>query len=181
MVRKSNNSSKSKGFTLIELLTVLSILMVLSAIAIPLFLGQREKARTSALVSSAKGSVSEVQSWLDALLAGEPFVALNNGIQTCFEANNAGQSVKCSTVLPSYPSTGTYQVGDLSSFIAIIINHHKSKNERSPYNGSQDLFVDTPGAAGTIVVSGSGSRTIQLTGFGSDVNNFIFSTVITGR
>lgn len=181
MDKKNKNISKNKGFTLIELLTVLAILMILSAIAIPFFLGQREKAKVSTMISSAKGSVSEIQSWFDAFLAGEPFVALANGIQTCFEANNAGQMQKCSSVLPNYPGTGTYQIGDLSSLITIIVNHHRSKNERSPFNSAQDLFVGTTGIGGTIVVSGVGSRTIQMTGFGSGASNIIFSTIITGR
>lgn len=181
MDKKNKNISNKKGFSLIELLTVLSILMILTAIAIPFFLGQREKAKVSSMVSSAKGSVSEIQSWLDAFLAGEPFVALDNGISTCFEANNAGQPLKCSSLLPNYPGTATYQTGDLSSLITIIVNHHKSKNERSPFNSAQDLFVGTTVIEGTIVVSGSGSMSLQMTGFGLGTNHIIFSMIITGH
>ena len=40
---------KSEGFTLIELLIVIIIIGILAAIAIPMFLNQRDKAKVSSL------------------------------------------------------------------------------------------------------------------------------------
>ncbi len=40
---------KKKGFTLIELLIVIIIIGILAAIAIPMFLNQRDKAKVSSL------------------------------------------------------------------------------------------------------------------------------------
>lgn len=178
-----------KGFTIVELLIVIAIIGILTAIAIPMFLGHREKAKIRSVVASAKGAVAETQSILDAYVVGDPFILLNaSGQQVCYEAQNAPVTKRCQNVYIGMTATATYATppNGISSIRQWLIDNHEGKEEISPYGAYRMFKAVATGNPGEVIITNqngalAADRKLWIIGYASDTTNPIFNTTVTAR
>ena len=143
MERRRKLQKGEEGFTLIELLVVIIIIAVLAAIAIPTFLGQRQKAYDAAAKSLVRNARTAIEThYVDnatfatatvaSLKAIEPsikFVKLNN-CATKATADASTKNVNFGTL-----TADSYQVGSKSKsgkVFGITVNKTSGATTFSP-------------------------------------------------
>jgi prepilin-type N-terminal cleavage/methylation domain-containing protein len=94
------NRNRARGFSLVELLLVLAILGILSAIAIPSFMGQRRRAR---VIGDAMANTKVLQMGLEALKADRG----TYGTVAGYDWKADGSATTGPALIPSFQPSGT--------------------------------------------------------------------------
>ncbi|MDB9375252.1 type IV pilin-like G/H family protein [Nodularia sphaerocarpa] len=155
-----NKKKDESGFTLIELLVVIIIIGILSAIALPSFLNQANKARASEAKTYA-GSVNRAQQayYLEAgdfVTDNDNFGQLQLGINTqtanyVYTVDNAGGIGAAIKAIPAVPGAGAPTLKGYGGFVAVGITTGAGDGEATTLAVLTETLVPlAPGAATTL-------------------------------
>jgi len=126
-----------KGFTLVELMIVVAIIGILSAVAIPNFLGMQEKSRIRSIMESHSSAKSLLMLWMRTIEDREAGYVDFNGDSV---VTGADDTILVGMVIEDIPDQWD------------AANGPAGKDRRSPFFPNQDLFA-TGAAAGSGQIS----------------------------
>ena len=124
---------KQSGFTLIELLLVLAIIGIISAIAVPALLGQRERAKMQATKDNTANIIADLQATLDGL-SDAPSERRTDLPQTNYNGDLKAMAVEA------------------IDFVVTRPNYSGAKN---PYQNGLPVYLKLPAAASSTATAGN--------------------------
>ncbi|MBF0518654.1 MAG: type II secretion system protein [Nitrospirae bacterium] len=182
--RKANICEKAQalmGFTIIELLIVMTIIGILTSIAIPMYAGQREKAKIRALEASGKGVVSELQSYFDAYAANDPVIRRNRAqstVEQCWESVRAANTTKTCNAIYNMAASGTYNT--VNDVMNLFYDTHYT--EKSPCDANQQLYTQgTPVVCTVNLEVDTSAKKVLLQVIGNDTSNPLLKQWIAAK
>jgi prepilin-type N-terminal cleavage/methylation domain-containing protein len=109
--------NKDKGFTLIELLVVIIIIGILAAIAIPIFLSQRQKA----VDASAKSDVRTIATEMETYYTDNQTYPTTLGAATATANGGNSYSVGADTVVLSPGNTASLTLNTAANAYCVLV------------------------------------------------------------
>ncbi|MBF0488865.1 MAG: type II secretion system protein [Nitrospirae bacterium] len=174
-----------RGFTLLELMVVIAVVSLLSAIALPAYLGHMDKSKARTTQTSAKAAVADLQVYLDAYMAGDPYLIIGDalGTQSCVESSIAVTTGNTCLAIFNQPSVVTYPAypAGMSTVISHFMYNSKYKGDKSAFKGLP-LFVTShgPDGYGQVLLSPSDSKSIVVLAYAMN-STPVFSQIVTAR
>jgi type IV pilus assembly protein PilA len=139
MLRKIRESQQEEGFTLIELLVVVIIIGILAAIAIPVFLAQRERAWRSASQSDLRNAAVSFETYFT-----------DNGFYD-IDALDSAFGFNATVTVENNAATGETATSGDQAWCMVASHQNHQEVWALGSGGSLTLVVDGEGAAvGTV-------------------------------